>query len=113
MRAGEEERILQHHGEMLAQRGQIVLAQIDAVEQNLPGGHVVEAHHQAGQRGFAGAGVADDGHRLARLDGEGNVLQNPLDVVDRGKLRAMSVVRREFGLTATDELPLAAPASSF
>jgi hypothetical protein len=55
---------LQHDGEVLAQRGQIVLAQVDAVEQNLPGGHVVEAHHQAGERGFAGAGVAHDGHRL-------------------------------------------------
>jgi hypothetical protein len=56
------------HGEVLAQRGQIVLAQVHAVEQNLPGGHVVEAHHQAGERGFARACVAHDGHRLSRLN---------------------------------------------
>ena len=30
-------------------------------------------------------GVADDRHRLSRLDGEGNVLENPVDVVERGQ----------------------------
>jgi hypothetical protein len=29
--------------------------------------------------------VADDGDRLPRLDGEGNVFQNPLDAVDGGQ----------------------------
>ena len=60
-RAGEEKRILQHDGEVLAQRGQIVLADVDAVDENLAGGHVVEAHHQAGESGFSRSGVADDG----------------------------------------------------
>ncbi len=51
-RAGKEERILQNDGEVLAQRGQVLLAQVDAIHQNLPRGHIVEAHHQAGERGF-------------------------------------------------------------
>ena len=94
MRAGEEERILQDDGEVLAQRGQVVLAQVDAVEQNLAGGDVVEAHHQAGERGFARAGVADDGHGLAGLDGEGDVFENPLDVVDGGQRGGVGIVLR-------------------
>ena len=81
-RAGEEERVLQDDGEVLAERGQVVLAQVDAVQQDLAGGHLVEAHHQAGEGGLAGAGVADDGDCLARLDGEGDVLENPLDSVE-------------------------------
>ncbi len=84
-RAGEEERILQDDGEVLAERVQIVLAQVDAVDQNLAGGDVVEAHHQAGEGGFAGAGVAYDGDRLAGLDGEGDVFQNPFDAGDGGE----------------------------
>ncbi len=83
--AREEERILQHDGEVPAQRGQVVLAQIDAVEQDAARSDLVEAHHQAGERGFARAGVADDGDGLARLDGEGHVLQNPLDAVERAE----------------------------
>jgi hypothetical protein len=34
--AGEEERVLQDDGEVLAQLGQVLLAQVHAVEQNLP-----------------------------------------------------------------------------
>ena len=64
---------------------QILLAQIDAVDQNLPGGDVVEAHHQAGEGGFAGAGVADDGDRLPRLDGEGDIFENPFDAGNGGE----------------------------
>ena len=72
--------------EVLAELGEIVLAQVDAVDQNLAGGHLVEAHHQADEGGLAGAGVAHDGHRLARLDGEGDVLQNPFDAGDGGQI---------------------------
>ena len=41
--AGREEyRILEHDGELVPQVGQLVLAQIDAVEQDLPVGGVIE-----------------------------------------------------------------------
>ena len=69
-RARKQERILQNHGEVPAQLGQIVLAQVDSIQQNAARGDFVEAHHQAGQRGFARAGMAHDRNRLARLDGE-------------------------------------------
>ena len=78
-RAGEEKRVLQDDGEVLAESGQVVLAQVDAVQKNLSGGHIVEAHHQAGEGGFSGAGVADDGDGLAGLDSEGNIFENPFD----------------------------------
>jgi len=67
--ACEEKRILQDDGEVLAERGEIVLAQVDTVEEDLAGCDVVEAHHQAGERRLARAGVTDDCHRLSRLDG--------------------------------------------
>ena len=83
--SGEEERVLKNNGEVAAERGEILLAQVDAVEENGACGHIVEAHHQAGQGGFAGAGMAHDGDGLAGLDGEGDIFQNPLDVGDRGQ----------------------------
>ena len=87
--AGKEKRVLQNYGEVAAQRGEIEFAEIDAIEADGSGGDVVEAHHQAGQGGFAGAGVTDDGDGLAGLDGEGDVFQDPLDVGESGEfLRA-------------------------
>ena len=73
---------------MAAQLGEIVIAQVDSVQQNAAGGDLVEAHHKAGERGFARAGVADNGDRLAGLDGEGDVFENPLDAVEGGELRS-------------------------
>ena len=86
--AGKQERVLQNHGEVLPQVVEIVFAQIDAIEQNLPRGHFVEAHHQAGERGLSRPRVAHDGHRVPRLDGEGNILQNPVDVFEGGQFAA-------------------------
>ena len=80
----------------LAECGQILLAHIDAIDEDAAALHVVEAHHQAGDGGFAGAGVADDGGGLAGLDGEGDVVQNPLDVGrERPVLRVLASERRE------------------
>ena len=62
--------------------------------QDLAGGDVVEAHHQAGEGGFACAGVADDGDGLAGLDGEGDVFENPLDVGEMRQVCASGWRRR-------------------
>ena len=83
--AGEEKRILQNDGEVPAEFGEVVLAQVNAIDEDLSGGDVVEAHHEAGEGGFAGAGVADDGDGLSGLDGEGDVFEDPLDVLDGGE----------------------------
>ena len=51
----------------LAQCGEILLAHVDAIDEDLTALDVVEAHHQRGEGGFAGAGVADDGGGLVRV----------------------------------------------
>ena len=76
-----QERILQHDAELAAQVVQIYFANVDAVEQNLAALNVVEAQQQLNDRGLAGAGVADDGERLAGFDAEGNVAQDPIFVL--------------------------------
>ena len=88
-RAGEQERVLQHDAEAPAQRVQVLLAHVHAVHQDLPALDVVEAHHQRGDGGLAGAGVADDGGGLVRLDDEADAAQDPLDAVE--VVRARSV----------------------
>ena len=70
---------MQNDGEVTAQGVQVLFAQVDAVDQDLSGCDVVKAHHQADEGGFTGAGVAYDGDRLARLDGEGDVFEDPFD----------------------------------
>ena len=77
--AGEEERVLQHDAEVLAQRGELVLAHVDAIDEHLAALHIVEAHHERDDGGLAGAGVADDGGGLVGLDGEGDAAQDPFD----------------------------------
>ena len=78
--AGEEEWILQDDAEALAKFVQILLAHVDAVDQNAAALDVVEAHHQAGDGGLARAGVADDGGGLVRLDDEADAAEDPFDV---------------------------------
>ncbi len=80
--SGEQERVLQHHPEMAAQLGHILFAHIDAIDQNAAALDLVEAHHQADDGGFAGAGVADDRRCLVGLDHERHVFQNPLHLGD-------------------------------
>ena len=58
-------------------RAQVVPGQVgdvDAVEGDPAAVELVEPHDQVDQRGLAGAGRADDGHGLARLDDEVEVL---------------------------------------
>ena len=86
--AGEEEGVLQDDAEALAQRVEVLLADVDAVDEDAAALDVVEAHHQAGDGGLAGAGVADDGGGLVGLDDEGDAAEDPFDVGDRcGGLR--------------------------
>ncbi len=60
------------------------MADVDAVDEDLAGLDVVEAHHQGGDGGFAGSGVADDGGGFAGGDGEGDAAEDPLDGVGPG-----------------------------
>ena len=59
---------------------EILLAHIDAIDENAASLNVVEAHHQADDGGLARAGMADDGGGLVGLDGEADAAEDPLDV---------------------------------
>ncbi len=76
--AGEEEHILQHLAEMTAQRGDLDLLDVDAVDQDLTLLDVVVPADQGKNGGLAGAGGADEGNGLPGRYLEGNALQHPL-----------------------------------
>ena len=65
-RAAEQEWVLQDHAAAAAQRLQVHLAHIHAVDSNRTLLHIVEAQQQRDQGGLAGARMADDGYGLAR-----------------------------------------------
>ena len=87
-RAGEQERILQHHAEAAAQLGEVHLLDVHAIDADRAFLHVVEAQQQRDDRGLARAGVADDGDGFAGLDGEGDIAQNPVGLGGRASLLA-------------------------
>ena len=71
-----QDRFLQHDGKLAAQVGELVVAQIHAVEPNAAGCGVVEAREQADQRGLAGARRPDHAEAGSRLDRERDVAQD-------------------------------------
>ena len=76
--AAEEVHVLQHEAEERAQLVQVHLAHVDAVHQDPPARHVVEAQEQVDQRRLPRAGGADDPDALPRPDLERDVLQDPV-----------------------------------
>ena len=64
-RAGEEQRVLGHQGDPLAQRAETVGGGVAPVEQHAPGRRREEPRDQVREGGLAGPGRADDGHQLA------------------------------------------------
>src|SRR5699024_3056916 len=97
---GEQVELLEDHADVGAQRAHLRFLQRDDVlpiEQDLAAGRLVQAVDLAHQRGLARAGVADDAHDGARLDGDVHVLQSgdglaPLleDLVDVAKFDSRS-----------------------
>ncbi len=77
-RASKQKRILQHHAESAAKRGQVHVFHVHAVDSDGAFLHVIEAQQQRNDRGLAGAGMSDDGYGFSRLDGERNVAENPV-----------------------------------
>src|SRR5260370_5484954 len=76
--AGEEEGVVKNDAEKAAQVLEIDFADVNAVEQDLAALNVVEAKEERDERGFAGAGVADNGEGLAGLDAEGDIAEDPI-----------------------------------
>ena len=73
--AREENIVLQHHGNGLAECRQVVFLHVTATHQHLALRRVVETADQADQRGLTAARSADDADAFAVLDGEGNVVE--------------------------------------
>ena len=75
-RAAEEDGVLQHETDLVADALQLVIADVDAVDQDAAGGRIVEARDEAHHRRFSRSGGAHDADELARADGEAHALQH-------------------------------------
>ena len=73
---GEEHRILQHDRELPAEILQLVIAEVDAVEQDRTGCRVVEAHEQVHQGALSRAGRAHNPQPCAGCNVERDIVQN-------------------------------------
>ena len=69
-RVGEQERVLEHHADVAAQRVEADVANVDAVDRDPTGVNVIEARQHQCHRRLAGARAADEGDGLAGRDGE-------------------------------------------
>ena len=84
-RAGEQVALLRDDAELGAQRALRDPAQVVAVDQHAPAVGVVEARHQLGERGLAGAGRAHERQGLPRWHVQRDVLERRmLAVVGEG-----------------------------
>ena len=72
----EEHRVLRYHRELPAQILKPEVAEVDAVQPDLPRCRVVEPREQADQRALAGSGRARDPQAGAGLDVERDVVQD-------------------------------------
>src|SRR5699024_160591 len=72
-RALEQPGVLQHHAGARAQLVAGEVADVDAVDGDAAAVQLVEAHHQVHQGGLAGAGGADDRHRVPGVGDERQV----------------------------------------
>ena len=82
MRHGEQKRLLQDEGDLLAQALESHVADVLPVEQHAAGPGVEEARQQPGQGRLARAGRADEGERLAGAQLQGHAAQHrPVGIV--------------------------------
>ena len=58
--------MLRHHPDLAAQRAEVQLGEVDAVEEDAPLGRRVEPHQQARQRRLARARPPDEGDEAGR-----------------------------------------------
>src|SRR6266851_3734523 len=77
-RGREEDRVLEGHADVRAQGAQLKVADVDAVEEDLAFGHVVQTREQVGERRLAAPGAPHDAQRLPRFDGQVDVAQDPV-----------------------------------
>ena len=74
---GEEDRLLRHQPDLLAERGDLHPPEIGSVDQDLPVRRVVEPGNQVDETALARAAGADDGDVLPRAHVQGDVAERP------------------------------------
>ena len=67
---------LQHHGNGVAQRLQIIIAHVHAAERQPAAGDIVQTRDELHERGLGRARAADDADRLAGTDVQINVIEH-------------------------------------
>src|SRR6185437_16240089 len=77
-RAVEEEGVLQHDADLIAQVAQAEFLQADSVDEYLSVVRVIEAANQINEGALAGAGLADEADHLARLNRDVEILEDRL-----------------------------------
>ena len=75
---GEQKNVLQHDRDAFAQVAESPVADVDAVDQDVPRIDLVEPREKLGDRRLARSGRTDDRDMLTRLDREREVLQHRL-----------------------------------
>ena len=89
---GKQHRILHHDPDLRAQRCDGHLAHVDAVDAHAARLRVVEAQHQPGQGGLAGAGRPEQRHDGARRNVQVHLAQRPPAGMARGAVHAVAAV---------------------
>ena len=74
--AAEQDRLLQHHADLPAQRLRIPLAHIHAIHQHRASIDIIETRDQVHQRALASAGRSQQRNLLTRLHAEADALQH-------------------------------------
>ena len=108
--AGEEHVLLQHDGDLVAQRLDVVAAHVDAADLHAAAGHVIEPGNQADQARLGGARAAQNADRLAGGDVQIHIAQDVLAAAV-GEVHMLKVDgairdRRHRGLGRGDIRPL-------
>ena len=75
-RGVEDERLLEDDGDLVAQRAQCQVANVDAVDRHRPVRGVIEAKQQLRERRLAGTAAADHGDDIAGADLERDGAEN-------------------------------------
>lgn len=81
-RSGKQLVFLQHHGNGVAQRLQIIIAHVHAAERQPAAGDIVQTRDELHERGFGRARAADDADRLAGADVQINVIEHLLSALE-------------------------------
>ena len=84
--AAKQHVFLQHHGDLVTQRVQVVVAHVHAAHAHSAFGGVVQAGDEVNERGLGRAGAADDADGLAARNVQ-------VDIVERLALRMLGILK--------------------